>query len=78
MHLRQNTTMNAVESWKPVRRGDVIPFHEQLSECKMTSSTKKGAPLRYAYPDTGLFRLFRAFRLIRNTQSATVLVERPN
>lgn len=27
---------------------------------------------------TGLFCLFRAFRLIRNTQSATALVERPN
>jgi len=32
----------------------------------------------YAYPDTGLFCLFGAFRLISNTQSETALVERPN
>lgn len=34
--------------------------------------------LEYAYPDTGLFCLFRALLLISNTQSATALVERPN
>lgn len=34
VHLRKHAAMNAVESFKPVRRGDVIPFHDNYPNAK--------------------------------------------